>query len=399
MQSTLNKVAPTFTQLSAARLPASRRRRHGERHVSHPIEKIAELKPYAQARFRGLGVANPLNRFSQEEIPQQMGIADQRLKRFFEHEHIKYRHLYLPSGHQFAQTVGSEKFSDLLQRFVDGATEISQSAMHEALAHAGLGVQDIDFICCVTSTGFVVPTLSARFIKEFGLRNDCQRSDIVGMGCSAGLNGLSTVTNWCNANPGKNGLLICVEICSAIYAVDNTQRTAIVNSLFGDGAAAAVLRAERNDSEFAGQQPRVVDFESHLIPEHSEILRFDWDEEKGCFSFLVGRATPEVMAACVDQPLKRLLDKHGLVQSDIKHWIFHGGGDAVITGMRIKLGLDDRELRHTRTILRDFGNLSSGSFLFSFKRLAEEDCARTGDYGVMITMGPGLAIEMALIQW
>ena len=44
-------------------------------------------------------------------------------------------------------------------------------------------------------------------------------------------------------------------------------------------------------------------------------------------------------------------------------------------------------------------NLSSGSFLFSYKRLLEEGKVRRGDYAVLMTMGPGSTIETALIRW
>ena len=56
-------------------------------------------------------------------------------------------------------------------------------------------------------------------------------------------------------------------------------------------------------------------------------------------------------------------------------------------------------MRHTTTVLRDFGNLSSGSFLFSYTRLLEEGKVRRGDYAVLMTMGPGSTIETALIRW
>ena len=56
-------------------------------------------------------------------------------------------------------------------------------------------------------------------------------------------------------------------------------------------------------------------------------------------------------------------------------------------------------MRHTVGVLRQYGNLGSGSFLFSYKRLMEEGLVRRGDYGVMMTMGPGSTIETALIRW
>jgi alkylresorcinol/alkylpyrone synthase/polyketide synthase Type III len=50
-------------------------------------------------------------------------------------------------------------------------------------------------------------------------------------------------------------------------------------------------------------------------------------------------------------------------------------------------------------VLRDYGNVSSGSFLFSYERLLDEGVVADDDYGVMMTMGPGSTIEMALVRW
>ena len=57
------------------------------------------------------------------------------------------------------------------------------------------------------------------------------------------------------------------------------------------------------------------------------------------------------------------------------------------------------DVRHTHSVLRDYGNLSSGSFLFSLSRLLVEGRVRRGDYGVLMTMGPGSTIETALVRW
>ena len=59
------------------------------------------------------------------------------------------------------------------------------------------------------------------------------------MGCNAGLNALNAVSGWAAANPGKLAVMVCVEVCSAAYVFDGTMRTSVVNSLFGDGAAAS----------------------------------------------------------------------------------------------------------------------------------------------------------------
>jgi alkylresorcinol/alkylpyrone synthase/polyketide synthase Type III len=50
-------------------------------------------------------------------------------------------------------------------------------------------------------------------------------------------------------------------------------------------------------------------------------------------------------------------------------------------------------------VLRDYGNISSGSFLVSLQRLLAEGVVSAGDRGVMVTMGPGAQIEAALLEF
>ena len=77
----------------------------------------------------------------------------------------------------------------------------------------------------------------------------------------------------------------------------------------------------------------------------------------------------------------------------------HSGGKKVIDAVGVNLGLTRHDLRHTTSVLRDYGNLSSGSFLFSYRRLLEERVTQPGDYCVLMTMGPGSTLEAALARW
>jgi alkylresorcinol/alkylpyrone synthase/polyketide synthase Type III len=217
------------------------------------------------------------------------------------------------------------------------------------------------------------------------------------MGCNAGLNGLNIVSSWAMANPGRNALLACVEVCSAAYVFDGSMRTAIVNSLFGDGAAAVLVRAsEKDERQFA---PKILGFESRIIPEAIGAMRFDWDDEHGKYSFYLDRDIPYVVGAHAPLPVRALLDRFDLKRRHISHWVVHSGGKKVVDAIKYNLGITDWDVRHTHSVLRDYGNLSSGSFLFSFQRLLAEGRVKRGDYGVMMTMGPGSQIETALIRW
>lgn len=191
--------------------------------------------------------------------------------------------------------------------------------------------------------------------------------------------------------------MVCIEVCSAAYVFDNSLRTGIVNSLFGDGAAAVLLRAD--DGDGAVLAPRVLGFTSRIIPTALEAMRYDWDRDQGKFSFYLHPDIPYVVGENAPIPVLELLERYGLKRRDIAHWIVHSGGKKVIDAVKYNLGLTAHDVRHTTSVLRDFGNLSSGSFLFSLERLLEEGRVQRGDYGVLMTMGPGSQIETALVRW
>lgn len=345
------------------------------------------------SKIISVGTANPPKSYTQDELIALFHIDDPHIVRLFKSTHIDKRHLYMPPADA---GIPAETQKELLDKHLNGALEIGSKAIANALEGQGIQLNQIDFFCVVTSTGFLLPTLTAHFMKDLPFRDDCQRLDIVGMGCNAGLNGLCAVNNWAAVNPDRYALLLCVEICSAMYVSDGTLRTSVVNSLFGDGAAAVLIKADTNHDT---KLPKLLGFNSYIITEAIDAMRVHWDEKHQKFSFLLHHSNPYVVGKEVEKPVKKLLDKFNLHQGDIAHWIIHGGGKNVISAVKLNLGLTSHDMRHTTTVLRDYGNLSSASFLFSYQRLLQENIAAKGDYGVAVTIGPGAQLETALIQW
>lgn len=358
-------------------------------------EARLERRPDAYARILARGTAVPSCSYTQRDLLDEFRISDESVRSLFLNSAIDRRNLVLPpveaDGTRRVETQG-----ELLRKNLTVGIAMGTEAVKSCLARAGASMSDVGYLCCVSSTGYMVPGFSAYLIRDLGLPHACSRLDVVGMGCNAGLNALSPVVAWAQMNPGQLAVMACIEACSAAYVFDGTKRTAVVNSLFGDGAAAIAVRAG-TFSPAAG--PTVLRFSSLIIPEAIGAMRYDWDESHGKFSFYLDQEVPYVVGAHARAALDRLLDGTGLRRSDIKHWLVHSGGKKVIDAVRVNLGLSRYDVRHTTSVLREHGNLSSGSFLFSYDRLLDEGLAESGDYGVMMTMGPGSTIEMALLRW
>lgn len=357
-------------------------------------EKALALLP----RIRAVGTGVTSRKYTQEEVLQAFQITDRRIRSVFTNSWIKERHLSLPTLEK-TPIIGEETQGQLLHKHTKIGLEMGSKSILRCLERSQAKLSDIRHLCCVTSTGFITPGFSALLIKELGLRRDCSRLDVVGMGCNAGLNALSAVTSWSQAHPKELALMVCIEVCSAAYVFDGSMRTAVVNSLFGDGAAALSVTANEKESSYPQPSPTIVRFASYLIPEAIDAMCYDWDDSQNKFSFFLDPQVPYVIGAHAVSALKQLLAGTSLHLLDIKHWIIHAGGKKVIDSVRINLGLTRHDMRHTISVLQDYGNVSSGSFLFSYERLLQEGTIAPGDYGVMMTMGPGSTIELALLHW
>ncbi|MFE7115565.1 3,5-dihydroxyphenylacetyl-CoA synthase DpgA [Streptomyces sp. NPDC057654] len=368
----------------------------------------------ARPRIVGVGTATSPTSYSQEEVLEAFGITDPRIRSVFLNSAIERRNLSLPDpGEDGVRPV--EPQGDLLDKHKRMALDMGAEALLGCLRRAGADLSDLRHLCCVTSTGFLTPGISALLIRELGIDRHCSRSDIVGMGCNAGLNALNVVAGWSAANPGDLAVVLCVEACSAAYAMDSTMRTAVVNSLFGDGAGAIALLTDPAEVPLAPAGPPpgapateapegpagpgILKFASCIIPDAVDAMRYDWDRDLGRFSFYLDPLIPYVVGAHAEIVVDRLLSGTGLRRSDIGHWLVHSGGKKVVDAVVVNLGLTRHAVRHTTGVLRDHGNVSSGSFLFSYERLLDEGVAAPGDYGVLMTMGPGSTLETALIRW
>jgi 3,5-dihydroxyphenylacetyl-CoA synthase len=343
-------------------------------------------------RLISVATANPGTSYKQSEICDMLGYTDPRISKIFNNSHIESRNLCLP---YVDGSVPEESALDLWEKNRRESIEIGKKSVQKALDLVNLVPTDIDYIACVTTTGFLCPGLSAHLIKEMKFRPDVHRIDIVGMGCNAGLNGMQPVVNYCRQNPNGYGLLVCIEICSAAYVKDSSVATAVVNSLFGDGSAAVIFSC--NDDFTNNSGAKILDFRSHIVPDHINAMRFDYDGDK--YSFRLEKDIPYVLGNNIEIPVNALLNKHGLKIRDIDHWVVHSGGQKVINSIKVNLDLSDHAVRHTEDVLAQYGNLSSGAFLFSYERLIKENVTEPGDRIFMITMGPGTTIECCLGQF
>ena len=107
----------------------------------------------------------------------------------------------------------------------------------------------------------------------------------------------------------------------------------------------------------------------------------------------------DLAAPLIERSLDALLLRNGLRREDIRFWVAHPGGRKVINSVQEKLGLSDEQVRFSKEIYRNFGNMSSATVVFVLEEVVMRGNPQPGDLGVMIALGPGMAAETALLRW
>ena len=340
-------------------------------------------------RILGIGTANPPARLTQEQTFHAAGYQSERIRKIFLNSDIDYRHLYLEGA------PNREESSDQLnRRYLRGAMKTGCQAILNCLKASATDVRDIDFLAVCTCTGYVCPDVGSRLIAHMGFSKRVQRASCIGLGCAGALPTLQRAVDFVRANPGRQALMLAVEICSACYYVDNTLETAVGNAICADGAASFLLAAGRQADP---SYPQIIDFETFIDTERIEEVGLQ--HRDGKLRIVLGASIQHLAGPMIEKALQQLLQRHGLSRSHISFLVVHPGGRKVIDNVQKHFGMTDAQLRFSRTVLRNYGNMSSPTVMFALDEVVRSGDPRPGDWGVMIALGPGMAAEVALLRW
>ena len=282
--------------------------------------------------------------------------------------------------------------SERMQRYEKEALPLAAEASGRAIEAARVSGEGITQVVTVSCTGFTAPGLDTGLIRELGLAPDVGRSAIGFMGCHGAINGMRVASALAAASPGATVLLCAVELCTLHFHYGWDEGKAVANTLFADGAAAAILRSG-DGSAPANDAWRLRATGSCLLPDSSEDM--GWRIGDHGFEMTLSSRVPSIIAACLRDWLATWLHGHGLSPQAIGCWAIHPGGPRVIDAVQETLGLKPQDTAASREILAECGNMSSPTVFFILQRLAERQAPRPC---VTLAFGPGLVVEAALLE-
>ena len=151
------------------------------------------------------------------------------------------RHRYAPAPLEWFRQ--KRDWPDRNRLYLTSAVELLERVAGAVLDSSDTPVNQVGAVVVVSTTGIATPSLDALLIERMNLPRTVQRLPIFGLGCAGGALGLARAATLAAAMPDKAVLFLVVEFCSLSFRPGDTSKSNIVASaLFGDGAAAALLR-------------------------------------------------------------------------------------------------------------------------------------------------------------
>ena len=296
-----------------------------------------------------------------------------RMEQILRNSGIEQRYLAMEPDYY----LGTRSWAERARLYAASAEQLFKAAATDALHAAGLTAADIGQIVFVSTTGTMTPSLPSRMLDEMGFAREVRSVPVFGYGCAGGVVGLSLACDLYRAAPDKPVLLVCLELCSMAY--DHAQmekKDMVALALFADGCAAAVI------GQGSGDAPELVAFAQHVWPDSIDMM--GWDIGDTGFDLVLARDIPAFVARDFAPVADAFLAAQGLAKTLLAQPACHPGGGRVVDALADYFGDD---LADTRTVLRDFGNMSSPTVLFVLKALLE-----TGPLAgptVLTALGPG----------
>ncbi len=269
---------------------------------------------------------------------------------------------------------------------------LGEAAARAALENAGIGVQDIDLIVLATSTpNHTFPATAVEIQKRLGMDHGFA-FDVQAV-CSGFVYALTTADLYIRGGQAKRVLVIGAETFSRL--LDWTDRTTCV--LFGDGAGAVVLEADKGEGTSADRGIIAESLRSDGA--HREKLFVDGGPSTtGTVGHLrmEGREVFKHAVAMITDVIEDVFGKAGITADDIDWFVPHQANKRIIDGSAKKLGIPAEKVVVT---VDRHGNTSAASVPLALTEAVMDGRIKRGDLVLLEAMGGGFTWGAILVRF
>lgn len=363
--------------------------------------------PYADPlatlpRIAGLALAHPDTSYTQEQVLERLGLADDEFaRRIFGRCGVQRRRLRLDD--EFLDATVQARTPAIEQMLLDEATRAVDEL---AIDPAEIGV-------VVTSSLYTLagPTLAHRLVEHYAMDPATDKYHVVGVGCASAvplvrLAGQTLAGRVGGVGgPQKKALVLAAESMSGIISrarKDDERSKTVGSSIFGDGCAAALIElGEETDGDSSALDglagPAVVASKVHQVVGTLDAVRMQLESDDSYLHLI--RELPDVAAEGLGELADEFLAANGLEREDVDRWLLHPGGRRIIESLQGALGLTREQAQSSFDVLAEHGNIGTPAIFYVLKRSLEQRPARAGEHALMVTVGPGVTVGLMLLRW
>jgi predicted naringenin-chalcone synthase len=240
----------------------------------------------------------------------------------------------------------------------------------------------ITHVIVTSCTGFSAPGLDLALVECCGLRPSVERTMVGFMGCYAAINALKLARHIVRSEPDARVLTVNLELCT-LHLHETAELEEILSFLlFADGCAAALISSDRKGVAMES-------FRATLVPGTRELIR--WHIRQQGFDMVLSGAVPGAIRSALTASRDEILGG----ANDIELWAVHPGGRTVLDAVEQAFALPPAALGASRSVLNDYGNMSSGTVMFVL-----DNIMRGGGEGrgCAMSFGPGLVAETMMFH-
>lgn len=297
-------------------------------------------------------------------------------------------------GNDFPQNLPSTY--DRNQIYRKQAPELALEAARKVILNWGGKKDDITHVINVSCTGMMAPGIELLLSKALALRPEVKRFGINFMGCFGAFRALEAAYDIVRSDKSSCVLITCVELCSLHMQLSTKPEVLIGNALFGDGAAAVIVGGQA-----ANNRPlwEIKKFSSKIIDD--SLNNMTWKIGQEGFVMKLSREVPSAIKNNIALFSKQILNNHN--KQDI-FWAIHPGGRKIVEDIEEVMELNSEQTESSWNVLKNYGNMSSATFLFVLNDLIEQansDPAKEKNkykYTLGLGFGPGLSCESIFLK-
>lgn len=278
----------------------------------------------------------------------------------------------------------------------EATSHMAARAAEDALAVAGITASELDLIILATvSPDYPSLPATASLVQHMIGAEGCGAFDLVA-GCSGFVYGLVTGTQFIQSGAYRNVLVIGAESLSRI--LDWTDRTTCV--LFGDGAAAVVLRATEREggllsfslgSDGSGAEHLYVPAGGTRKPASHESV-----EDREHYIKMNGREVYKFASRVLPRAFHEAAEKAQIRPEDVDLLIPHQANVRIIDSARDSLQVNGDSVYVN---VAKYGNTSAASIPLALCEAIDEHKLGPGSLLAMVAFGAGLTWASAIWRW